>query len=82
MHDLLVKILLFAKDNKVSRSTVLSALKYMKCHLGQQLLKSGSFSSIKDFLLIRTDSYISTRLAMKMCDLRIQMFQPKLIGIK
>lgn len=82
LYDMLVKMLLFARTNGVERSTVLQALTYMKVHIGQQLLKQGSFATMRDILLIRTDAYVSTRLAMKMCDLRSQMFQPRLVGVK
>lgn len=82
LYDMLIKMLLFARTNRVAKSTILQAIKYMKVHVGKQLLKDGAFASMRDILLIRTDAYVSTRLAMKMCDLRSQMFQPIPLGVK
>ena len=46
-------------------------------HIGKQLARKGQFKNMQDLFMIRVDAFISLRLAMKMCQSRDELLQPK-----
>lgn len=77
LQDIFQQMQQFCGEQEICQSTLLTALQYLKVHLGKQLGNKGQFKTMQDLFMIRVDAYVSLRLAMKMCDSRQEHLLPR-----